>query len=513
MSPQEGHCPRTAVRHAVRRYGRPAMAPVYAAPLLRTGKGRALSRGEPILKRPARGRFPASHQIGCPVTDGPRDQAFLARLAELPASEEFRAVGLTADVDPRRLLADPVGHGVSASYERPDRGFALVGIGVARRLEVPAGRGPGAVREEARRLLDVPVAGDAPGLRPRLLGGFRFNPEAAVGEPWEQFGAGSLILPRVLLVLDGESTGVVLAPGEPPRAAAALIERLMATPEAAATPAARIERAMNRSRWIESVARISAEVRDGVYEKAVLASQQQLRAEGPISIGAALARLRSNYPNCHVFTIAQGARTFVGASPELLVRLVDGQVEALGLAGSLRRGETPEEDDRLGEQLMASAKDRIEHETVVRAIRERLAPATEDLHAPNAPRLRKLRNIQHLSTEISGRVRPGVDVLDLVQRLHPTPAVCGWPTASARAVIDAHEDFDRGWYAGPVGWVDGTGEGEFAVALRSAVVEGDRAWLFAGNGIMGDSVPEAELAEVQLKFRPVGEALGWSPVP
>ncbi|MQC48461.1 MAG: isochorismate synthase, partial [Chloroflexi bacterium] len=195
-------------------------------------------------------------------------------------------------------------------------------------------------------------------------------------------------------------------------------------------------------------------------------------------------------------------------SPELLVRLSDGQVEALGLAGSLRRGETPEEDERLGEQLMSSAKDRIEHETVVRAIRERLAPATDDLQAPNAPRLRRLRNIQHLSTEIRGRVKPGVDVLDLAQRLHPTPAVCGWPTAVARAVITEHEDFDRGWYAGPVGWVDSAGDGEFAVALRSAVVAGDRAWLFAGNGIMGDSQPEVELAEVRLKYRPLSEALG-----
>ncbi|MFA7248496.1 MAG: chorismate-binding protein, partial [Dehalococcoidia bacterium] len=108
----------------------------------------------------------------------------------------------------------------------------------------------------------------------------------------------------------------------------------------------------------------------------------------------------------------------------------------------------------------------------------------------------------------SGRVRPGVDVLDLVQRLHPTPAVCGWPAERAREVIARHETFDRGWYAGPVGWMDGAGDGEFAVGLRSAVVRGSQAWLFAGNGIMGDSVPQSELDEVQLKFRPVAEALG-----
>ena len=429
-------------------------------------------------------------------------------MAALPRTDHFRAVALTPDLDPRALLADPVASGVTASYERPDRGLALVGVGVAKRIDVSAGRGPSSVREDVRQLFETPVEGDAPGLRPRLFGGFRFNPNADLGEPWSDFGAGWLVLPRVLLVMDGESTGAILAPGEDPAFAADLVQRALASREAPSSGPLHVERPMNRPLWLESVATIAAQVREGAYEKAVLASQQFLRGDGPIAIGAALARLRENYPACHVFTMTTNGHTFLGASPELLVRLSDGQVEALGLAGSLRRGETPEEDDHLGEQLMTSAKDRIEHETVVRAIRERLAPATEELHAPNAPRLRKLRNIQHLSTEITGRVRPGVDVLDLVQRVHPTPAVCGWPTAVAREVIAEHEEFDRGWYAGPVGWVDSTGDGEFAVALRSAVVEGDHAWLFAGNGIMGDSEPELELAEVQWKYRPLIEALG-----
>jgi isochorismate synthase len=442
------------------------------------------------------------------VADQHQASDVAARIAALPRTSTFRVVGLPARLDPRTLLADPLRFGVTASYERPDQGLAFVGIGTAARIEVPAGRGPAAVREDVRRLFETPLEGDAPGLRPRLLGGFRFNPEATVGEPWTAFGAGWLVLPQALLVLEGESTGLVIAPGADPAEAARAVESALVERDAPPSQPLRVEQPMDRGRWVASVAAIAAQVRDGAYEKAVLASRQQLAADGPISIGAALARLRSNYPNCHLFTFTDQGSTFMGASPELLVRLADGQVEALGLAGSLRRGETPEEDDRLGTQLMSSAKDRIEHETVVRAIRERLAPATEALHAPNAPRLRKLRNIQHLATEITGRVRPGVDILDLVQRVHPTPAVCGWPTAIAREVIVEHEDFDRGWYAGPVGWVDATGDGEFAVALRSAVVRSDHAWLFAGNGIMGDSEPESELAEVQLKYRPLSEALG-----
>ena len=423
------------------------------------------------------------------------------------APNSFISVTLPAGFDPRSLLDDPQGNGVVASYERPVRGLALVGVGVAGRVDVPSGAHPAAAKDEARALLAGPVGGDVPLLAPRLLGGFRFNPVSVVQDPWRDFGAGWLVLPRLLFVLNGESNAVVVAPGVDPGAAEALVDRPSASSAATSAPL-RVERAMDREAWLTSVAVIAREVRAGVYEKAVLASTQQLVSDTPIAIGRALARLRTGYPDCHVFTMTEGNTTFLGASPELLVSLLDGRVRALGLAGSARRGDTPEEDGRIGDALLASGKDRIEHEAVVRAIRERLGPLTEDLVAPNQPELRRLRNIQHLSTEISARARPGTGLLDLVQRLHPTPAVCGWPADLARAVIAEHEAFDRGWYAGPVGWMDASGDGEFAVALRSAVVSGSRAWLFAGNGIMGDSVPESELAEVQWKFRPLTEALG-----
>ena len=422
------------------------------------------------------------------------------------APDAFVSVTLPAGFDPRVLLDDPQGNGVVASYERPVRGLALVGVGVAGRVDLPPGAHPAAATDRARTLLAGAVGGDVPLLAPRLLGGFRFNPTALTQEPWGDFGAGWLVLPRLLFVLSGESNAVVVAPGVDASVAEAVVDRI--APSMATSGALHVERAMDREAWLNSVAVIAGEVRAGKYEKAVLASTQRLASDSPISIGRALTRLRAGYPDCHLFTMTEGNTTFLGASPELLVSLFDGRVRALGLAGSARRGDTPEEDTRIGETLLASAKDRIEHEAVVRAIRERLGPVTEGLVAPNQPELRRLRNIQHLSTEISARVRPGSGILDLVQRLHPTPAVCGWPADVARAVIAEHEAFDRGWYAGPIGWMDAAGDGEFAVGLRSAVVSGNRAWLFAGNGIMGDSVPAAELAEVQLKFRPLSEALG-----
>ncbi len=432
-----------------------------------------------------------------------------ARLVEARRSSDpssFVSLTLPSDFDPRVLLDDPQGNRVVASYERPIRGLALVGVGLSGRVDVPALAHPASVKERALTLLRGPVAGDVPLLAPRLLGGFRFNPAGVVGEPWEAFGAGWLALPQMLFVLNGESNAVVVAPGVDPGAAESVVSRPRR--ELVPNTPLRVERPMDREAWLASVAVIASEVRSGAYEKAVLASTQRLASDGLIGIGPALARLRAGYPDCHLFTMTEGETTFFGASPELLVSLFDGRVRALGLAGSAPRGETPEEDARIGEALLSSAKDRIEHEAVVRAIRERLGPLTEDLVAPNQPELRRLRNIQHLSTEINARIRPGTGLLDLVQRLHPTPAVCGWPADRARAVITEHEAFDRGWYAGPIGWMDAAGDGEFAVALRSAVVSRNRAWLFAGNGIMGDSVPEAELSEVQWKFRPLSEALG-----
>ena len=408
------------------------------------------------------------------------------------------------------LLQDIHANRVVASYERPDHDFALVGVGVAGRVEVPAGDGPRAARAATQRLLGLPVHTDWPELRPRLLGGFAFNPSRPPSPPWAGFPAGLLVLPRLLFVRSQGVTGVVLAPGVDSGEAEALSSR--------AHPAARrpdlgyrLVREVDRDRLLSSVATVAAHVRAGHYEKAVLAGSRELAADWPFDLGAAVARLRTDYPHCHVFTQTVAGTTFLGASPELLVARLDGVVTSLGLAGSAPRGADAVEDERLGRELLADAKNRIEHDIVVRAIREGLSPLTSHLRAPNQPGLMRLPNIQHLSTHITAEADEGIDILTLVQRLHPTPAVCGWPTAEARRVIETHEGFDRGWWASPVGWVDAAGDGEFTVALRSALVRGERAWLFAGAGIMGDSRPADELAEIDLKMRPLANALAGCP--
>jgi isochorismate synthase len=197
---------------------------------------------------------------------------------------------------------------------------------------------------------------------------------------------------------------------------------------------------------------------------------------------------------------------FAGASPERLVRIDGREVRASGLAGSAPRGKTADEDAAIAAALLANAKEREEHAMVRRALLADLAELCDDVVAPAEPSLFTLPHVHHLHTALSARLRAGHSLLDLVARLHPTPAVGGAPRDAALQFIREHEGLDRGWYAAPIGWI-GRDHGELAVALRSALVRGREAWLFAGSGVVADSDPAREYAETMLKLRPMELAL------
>jgi len=220
-----------------------------------------------------------------------------------------------------------------------------------------------------------------------------------------------------------------------------------------------------------------------------------------------LSHLERSYRQCFGFGWRVNGATFVGASPELLVRSSGGVVTSNPLAGTAPRGEGEAEDRLLAEALMRSEKDRIEHRYVVDDVADRLAAYSDDLAVPAEPSLKRMASVQHLSTRITGTTRTGLHVLDLVDALHPTPAVGGTPRDPALAFIAKAEPFDRGWYTGGVGWIDGAGDGEFAIGLRCGLLEGTNAHVFAGAGIVADSDPDAELLETRLKFRPMLELL------
>jgi isochorismate synthase len=213
-------------------------------------------------------------------------------------------------------------------------------------------------------------------------------------------------------------------------------------------------------------------------------------------------------PESTIFAFRRSGRTFIGATPERLVRTTGRRFETAALAGTIRRGANAEEDDALAAQLLTSDKDREEQRIVVAAIRDLLAPVAATLEVEPGPKVMRLRYAQHLVTNLSGTLPDGHGLLSLAALLHPTPAVGGEPREAALSLIAEHEGFDRGWYAGPVGWLGADGDGELCVALRCGIIERTRATLFAGCGIVADSDAAAEWEESRIKLRSVTSALG-----
>ena len=251
--------------------------------------------------------------------------------------------------------------------------------------------------------------------------------------------------------------------------------------------------------WPQAPSRRSAR---GLARRVVMSSPADLDVEN------ALRRLAASAPESTIFAFRRTGRTFLGATPERLIRTDGRAYRTVAIAGSVGRGADASEDARLAGELLASEKDREEHDVVVAALRERLDPISERLSIESEPRVLTLRHVQHLITEIDGVVHEQEGLLALAERLHPTPAVGGEPRDLALSLIDEHEGFDRGWYAGPIGWLGADGDGELMVALRSGVVDHTQATLFAGCGIVADSDPELEWEESRMKLRAVASALG-----
>ncbi len=393
-------------------------------------------------------------------------------------------------------------------------GWGYVAWGAVRQLEAEGASRYAQVRAAVERSswAWAPGAVDAPEqAAPRWFGGWAFDlkPRPSGGW-WTAFGHARFFLPRYFYAQSprGQAWLTVLTrAGEEPEWPATA-----AGPSAEPSPWPPLLEAregMSRPQWRALMHRALEALHQGALHKVVLARTRRLRWAAPLPWAEVWARLSQAYPRTYRFLYrpSQAPTAFVGASPELLVRTQGRLLETMALAGSIGRGRTPQEDAALAAALLASEKDRAEHAWVVQAIREALAPLTEDLDIPATPQVRAYANIQHLFTPIRGLLRqPGV--WDAVARLHPTPALGGYPRAAALAFIAAHEPVPRGWYAAPLGWVTPQGDGEFVGAIRCAVLRGPEALLYAGAGIVADSNPDREWDEIDLKFRAMQRVLG-----
>jgi menaquinone-specific isochorismate synthase len=414
--------------------------------------------------------------------------------------------------DPGDLLARLPGPAPLAWIRHGD---GLAGWGEAARVTIPAGEDRFTAGEKwLRELFDSAEVTDElamPGSGPVAFGSFTFDLTS---------DGSVLVVPRTVLgrrsgrawlttISDGGGDDET-APAQPIVAPAAVRWH---------------DGSLSAPQWQHAVAAAVARIRAGDLRKVVLARDLNAAASGDIDVRLLLARLAARYPDCYTFSCAGLA----GATPELLVRRAGLAVSSLVLAGTTSRGANPAEDDALGAALLASAKDVEEHAYAVADVRAALAPHCSELEIEPRPSLLRLANVQHLATRVQGTLaaggrgelpgeRPGglapageartaPTALALAADLHPTAAVCGTPAGPAMELIRELEGMDRGRYAGPVGWIDAHGNGEWGIALRCAEIDGPRARLFAGCGIVADSDPVAELAEAQVKFRPVQDAL------
>ena len=417
--------------------------------------------------------------------------------AALTSPDAAARTATTVRADDAGALIDLLPAEGALSWVR--RGEGLVGWGEAARLEVS---GPRALAEAAAWWadytagLDVDDALDVPGSGPVLFASIAFDPTA---------GTSVFVVPEVAVGLRDGIGWVTTVGDADPRVVRP------AEPGTDAGPAPRLryaDGALDPATWCSAVATAVARIGAGDLAKVVLARDMLVSSDVPLDPRRLLRRLAARFPDCWTFSVDG----LLGATPELLLRRTGRELSARVLAGTAARG-AGADDARLAAALMGSAKDRAEHALAVDSVVRALEPFCTSLDAPEEPELLTLANVRHLATDVTGvqrddGVRGRAGLLDLIGAVHPTAAVCGTPTPDAAAVIAELEGMDRGRYAGPVGWLDARGNGEFGLALRCAELTGDSgARLFAGCGIVAGSDPTAELAETQAKFAAFQAAL------
>lgn len=408
--------------------------------------------------------------------------------------------------------------GVTQYYWRDrDGAFEMAGIGeadVLSPIRIPPE--PHAVLDEIRHRL--PSDGD----QPRYYGGFRFEPTREPGGRWREFVAYRFVAPLVELCRDGEGTRLAVnlyaAPGQDPaevveRARELLCEQAVFAGNTTPVPLPHVVQREDRpdlAGWTAMLSRAAEAFAQGELGKVVLARETCFTATAPFDPVAVLCALAQQTENAFLFCFHPSpGRAFLGASPERLLLRREGRLYSEAIAGTRPRATDPAEDAALGRALLDSAKDRREHAMVVEALRGHFARLCSEMRVDDTPSLLELRHCRHLATRFEGLLCDGVTDADILATLHPTPAVGGTPTNRALAFIDREEPFDRGVYAGPVGWVSAIGA-EFCVGIRSGQVRGNELAVYNGAGIVPGSDQDEEWNEIETKMENFLRAVGLS---
>ncbi len=439
------------------------------------------------------------------------------------AAKAFRS--LTVEIDPllvnfsslSSLRRDP-----TFFWEEPDADWLLVGFGAAwNHQSAPGPERIVSAAEAGAEIFDQIVHlqnSDVPG--PLLVGGFSFSDRKKTSSnsdamTWSEFPSGLLVLPEITLQRRGTRAWIsaVIPTSVSARSAEEIVREVIACLDDG-----------SREFWMSSKDSQVTSNRDDLFQRLVKYAVTEVESGKLAKVVAArsalvettadpwrvLDVLRRRYPSCAVYGVFRRSSVFVGASPELLVGLQSGKVTSHALAGTVDRGIDALADAELEDQLRYDPKELAEHQYVVQGLRRALHESGVTLDSPSQIEIVKLANVQHLSSSVSGHVPNSTGVLDLVDAVHPTPAVAGLPRTAALEWLAENERLDRGWYAGPIGWMDSALDGSFRVALRCALLEDGRARLFAGAGIVAGSRPDRELAETSAKLGAMFGALSAS---
>ena len=409
-------------------------------------------------------------------------------------------VTVQAPVAPPDALLRAVPQEASVLWD-PPRGPACSGLGVAHRLVAPNVDSTGDFFDELEHV------SQPQGPSPRVFGGAAFAPGTTHPEPWQGFDDGFFMLPRWTYQVGDRAWLSLAVRASEHIEASALLAELETLWDHLERPIGIIPGPLSARRvaevdartWAANVEAIREQIRRGVFEKVVAARHCVVELDAGADPLDVLRRLEERFPGCTRFALWKGGATFLGATPELLVSRQGSVVRSEALAGSTERGDAA--------RMLASHKERAEHQAVVRAVVRALEPFCRSLEFPDTPTVRELPNVLHMHTPVEGKLAEPTNILTLVQALQPTPAVGGVPTDKAVSWIVEHEVMGRGWYSAPVGWTDAHGDGEFVVALRSGLLCDGKAWVYAGAGIMADSDSASEYAETELKMQALLGAL------
>jgi salicylate biosynthesis isochorismate synthase/menaquinone-specific isochorismate synthase len=425
-----------------------------------------------------------------------RRQVLAAVSAPLPAELDLSAAVLAARTPDDRYFC----------LEQPGR--VLATLGCAALVEADGDRRFERVAAACRELARGAFTDDGP----VWVGGFAFTHDGGSSPEWSSLAPAQMLMPEIALSRHGDAAELTVAAVlDGDESADAVLDRLrerVESLEPAAMPlfdpdplvSPRVASATPPEHFESAVARGVERIKAGELDKLVLAREVRVHAPSEIDPAPVYDALRASFPACYCYLVGTPELAFIGASPELLVRREGARAQTVALAGTTRRSADPSVDDLLGEQLLQSDKQREEQAIVTRRIERTLRPVSVWVAAADAPVLVKVQNVQHLATPIRAQLAEPVSCVELAGRLHPTPAVGGEPREVAVKLIPALEGLDRGWYAGTVGWTDLSEDGEFCVAIRCALIRGRVAHLYAGNGIVRDSLPAEELAETEVKL-------------